>query len=261
MAVTGTITITTVLFLYVARVRWRTPLWILIAGGGALLLVDLMFLAANLTKLLHGAWLPLLIGLVTFTVLTTWQRGSSIVEAARRRAEDPLGEFVGRLALLRPPLPRIPGTAVFLNRGGDATPLSLSANVEHNRALHEHTIVVAVDTPPVPRIPDEQRITVDALGNAGDGIFLVSARFGYMERPNVPAALRLVDPDRTEGSIDIDHASFFLSQIDVCAGPEPTMAAWRKALFIATSHLTADRAGHFGVPVDQTVIIGSRIQI
>jgi KUP system potassium uptake protein len=261
MAVTGTITITTVLFLYVARIRWRTPLWILIAGGGALLLVDLMFLAANLTKLLHGAWLPLLIGLVTFTVLTTWQRGSSIVEAARRRAEDPLGEFVGRLALLRPPLPRIPGTAVFLNRGGDATPLSLSANVEHNRALHEHTIVVAVDTPPVPRIPDEQRITVDALGNPGDGIFMVSARFGYMERPNVPAALRLVDPARTEGAIDIDHASFFLSEIDVCAGPEPTMVAWRKALFIATSHLTADRAGHFGVPVDQTVIIGSRIQI
>ncbi len=87
MAVTGTIAITTLLFLYVAKVRWNTPTWLLILGGGALLLVDLMFLGANLTKLLHGAWLPLLIGLLAFAVLTTWRRGREIVTAARDKAE------------------------------------------------------------------------------------------------------------------------------------------------------------------------------
>ena len=98
MAVTGTITITTLLFFYIARTRWKTPLWLVLSGAGVLLLVDLMFLAANLTKLVHGAWLPLLIAVVAFTVMTTWQRGQEIVTRAREQAEGPLREFVDHLA-------------------------------------------------------------------------------------------------------------------------------------------------------------------
>lgn len=120
---------------------------------------------------------------------------------------------------------------------------------------------MSIDTPPVPRVPDSERITVDDLGSHYDGIFFVSARFGYMERPNVPAALRLVNPADTEGVVDVDNASFFLSRIDLCAGDQPTMAPWRKRLFIATSHMTADAAGYFGLPLDQTVIIGARIEV
>jgi KUP system potassium uptake protein len=260
MAVTGTITITTMLFLYVARVRWRAPLWLLILGGGMLLTVDLLFLAANLTKLLHGAWLPLLIGLLAFTVLTTWQRGRDIVIAARDRAAGPLRDFVRGLAGRTPPLPRLAGTAVFLNRGSATTPLSMRANVEHIRALHEHVVVVSVDTLPIPRVMASERVGVDDLG-VDDGIVFVSVRCGYMERPNVPEALRLVDPALTEGPIDVDNASYFLSKVDVVAGPEPTMAPWRKRLFISISHMTADAAGYFGLPLDRTVTIGSRIEV
>ena len=118
MAVTGTITITTLLFLYIARTRWRWPLWVVIVGGGALLTVDLMFLAANLTKLVHGAWLPLLIGIVAFTVLTTWQRGR--VRRHRRPRQgrgSAAASSSARSTTHTPPLPRIPGTAIFLNRG------------------------------------------------------------------------------------------------------------------------------------------------
>ena len=261
MAVTGTITITTVLFLYVARVRWSAPMWLLIAGGGALLTVDLLFLGANMTKLLHGAWLPLLIGLLTFTVLTTWQRGREIVTQARDRSEGALPDFIRQIAEGRPPLPRLGGTAVFLNRGSATTPLSMRANVEHIHVLQEHVVIVSVDTVPVPRVPDEQRITVDDLGNPADGIFFIAIRYGYMERPDVPSALRLVDPALTEGAIDLDHATYFLSKVDLVAGPEPTMAAWRKRLFIAISHMTADAAGYFGLPLDRTVIIGARIEV
>lgn len=261
MAVTGTITITTLLFLYVAHVRWRAPLWLVIVGGGALLTIDLLFLAANLTKLLHGAWLPLLIGLMAFTVLTTWQHGRMIVAAARDRVEGSLRDFVHGLTERRPPLPRLPGTAVFLNRGGATTPLSMRANVDHIRVLHQHVVIMSVDIPPVPRVPDDERITVDDLGYRDDGIFYVSAKFGYMEHPNVPAALRLVDPGLTEGRIDVDNASYFLSKVDIVAGPEPTMAPWRKRLFIAISHTTADAAGYFGLPLERTVIIGSRIEV
>ena len=261
MAVTGTITITTTLFFYYARTRWAWPLWVVLGGGGVLLLVDLMFFAANLTKLVHGAWLPLLIAIVAYVVMTTWQRGREIVTEAREKAEGPVRGFVESLRDRKPALVRTPGTAVFLNRGKRTTPLAMRANVEHNHALAKHAVIVWLVTEPVPRVPDSDRITVDDLGYSRDGIFHVVARFGYMERPNVPRALGLIDPAQTEGPISVDKASFFLSQLELCAGSKPTMPAWRKRLFIATSYITADAAGYFGLPLDRTVMIGSRIEI
>jgi KUP system potassium uptake protein len=261
MAVTGTITITTLLFLYIARTRWGTPLWLIIPGGGLLLLIDLMFLAANLTKLVHGAWLPLLIALVAFTVMTTWQRGQHIVGRAREEAEGPLREFIDQLGDYDPPLARVPGTAVFLNRGDQTAPLAMRANVEHNHVRHQHVIVMAIETVPVPRIPDSERMEVDALGYAEDGIVHVTARFGYMERPHVCEALRLLDPEQTEGQIAIDDASYFLSKLEVTTGDAPTMSAWRKHLFVATSYLSTDAAAYFGLPPERTVIMGERTEV
>jgi len=261
MAVTGTITITTTLFFYYAHTRWGWRLPLVLIGGGFLLLVDLMFFAANLTKLVHGAWLPLLIGVVAFTVMTTWQKGREIVTRAREKAEGPLREFINGLRDCKPPLVRMSGTAVFLNRGKETAPLAMRANVEHNRVLHRHVIVMSIDTVPVPRLSDDERITIDELGYKRDGVIHVSACYGYMERPNIPAALRLLDPAHTEGNIDVDAASYFLSKLELMAGKEPTMTPWRKRLFIATSYITADAAAYFSLPLDRTVIIGSRIEV
>jgi KUP system potassium uptake protein len=261
MAVMGTITITTLLFLYVARRRWRTPVWLVVIGGGALLFVDLMFVAANLTKLVHGAWLPLLIGVAAFVVMTTWQRGREVVTREREKEEGPLGEFVDGLPDRKPRLLRVPGTAVFLNRGKDTAPLAMRANVDHNHVLHQQVIIIAVNTVSVPRVAASERTTVDALGSANDGIIHVTANYGYMETPNVPHLLRLLDPSHTEGRIALDDASYFLSSIELVVGAEPTMSLWRKYLFIATSHVTADAAEHFALPQDRTVIMGSRIDV
>ncbi|WP_208025712.1 potassium transporter Kup [Amycolatopsis acidicola] len=261
MAVTGTITITTLLFFFIARKKWHPPWWLLVVGGGLLLIVDLLFVAANLTKLLHGAWLPLLIGLTAFTIMITWQRGRAIVTAERERHEGSLREFVDDLRAQRQSLRQVPGTAVFLNRGKETAPLALRANVEHNHVRHEHVVILSIDTEPVPRIADGERTVVDELGYADDGITHVSARFGYMETPDVPGALRLLDPARTEGGLAIDDASYFLSKIELRRGAEPTMAPWRKRLFIATSYITADAAEYFRLPGDRTVIIGSHIEI
>jgi KUP system potassium uptake protein len=261
MAVTGTITITTTLFFYYARTRWRWPLWVVLSLGGFLLLVDLMFFAANMTKLVHGAWLPLLIGVVAFTVMTTWEKGREIVTRTREKAEGPLREFVDGLRDCKPPLVRMTGTAVFLNRGKETAPLAMRANVEHNRVVHRHVVIMSIDTAPVPRLTDDERITIDELGYEQDGIIHVSACYGYMERPNIPAALRLLDPAQTEGHIDVDSASYFLSKLELVAGDEPTMSPWRKRLFIATSYITADAAAYFSLPLDRTVIIGSRIEV
>ncbi len=261
MAVTGTITITTLLFFYLAYTRWRTPLWLVLIGGGTLLLIDLMFFAANLTKLVHGAWLPLLIAIIAFTVMSTWQRGRELVTLAREKAEGPMKQFIDEVTHCDPPLVRIPGTAVFLNRGTETAPLAMRANVEHNRVLHEHVVIMSLETVPVPRIPDSERAQIDDLGYAKDGIFHVNARFGYMETPNVPRTLHLLDPADTEGQIDIEGASYFLSKLELAKGDAPTMTQWRKRLFIATSYITADAAQYFGLPLDRTVVMGSRIEV
>ena len=260
MAVTGTITITTMLYLYMAHARWRVPLWLIVVGGSALLGVDLLFVAANLTKLVHGAWLPLLIAITTFTVMITWQRGSTIVTRKRDIAEGPLDAFVDQLSRRRGLL-RVPGTAVFLNRGSKTAPLALRANVEHNQVLHEQVVIVTIDTLPIPRAHDSERVEVDSLGHADDGIIHVTARFGYMETPDVPHTLHTLEPTKTEGSISMDDASYFLSKIDLVKGDELSMPAWQTNLFVATSHLSADAAEFFCLPQDRTLIMGSRIEV
>ena len=254
MAVAGTIAITTLLFLYIARTHWRAPLWLVIVGGAALLTIDLAFVAANVIKVPYGAWLPLLIAILTFTVLMTWRRGSEIAAAERARIEGPLSEFVAEVLERRPPLAQVPGTAVFLNRATDTAPMALRANVEHNQVLHDRVIVLSIETPPVPRVEENERITVEDL--AGGRILFVVARFGYMEDPDVPEALTRLDPPVEPATV-----SYFLSRADLVPGPAPTMARWRKRLFIATSRIATDSAGYFGLPSDRTAIIGARIEV
>jgi KUP system potassium uptake protein len=261
MAVTGTITITTLLFLYVARYQWHTPLWILLPGGGALLAVELLFLAANLTKLVHGAWLPLLIAIAAFTILTTWQRGRELVTRQRLHDEGPLRAFIDQLHAMKPPLQRVPSTGVFLNRGKATAPLALRANVEHNQILHEHTLILAIETVPVPHVPAAERLTIDDLGYKDDRIIHVTARFGYMDHTNVPGILPLIAKAEIESPLDDDKLSYFLSRIELHRGDTPGMSGWRKRLFLATSRVTADAAEYFELPRERTVIMGSRIEL
>ncbi|MBO0804488.1 MAG: KUP/HAK/KT family potassium transporter [Nocardiopsaceae bacterium] len=283
VAVTGTITITTLLFFYIARNRWHWRLRWIILGAAPLLVVDLLFFAANMIKLLHGAWLPLLVGVVVFTVLTTWQKGRAAVTAQRQRDEGPLQDFVHELHARS--LPRVAGTGVFLNRGKETTPLALRSNVEHNQVLHSHVLIMSVETLPVPHVPVTGRLEIDDLGYDDDEIFHVTARFGYKDVPDVPGLLPMLRsvpvsgrPDPAPGGsgipgacmVDTGRVSYFLSTIDLHLrpatrqpGPEAghELWLWRKRLFIATSRLTADAAEYFQLPRDRTVIMGSRIEI
>jgi KUP system potassium uptake protein len=261
MAVTGTITITTLLFFYVVRQQWGKPLWLVLAGAGGFLTIELLFFAANLTKFFHGAWFPILVAVLVFTVLTTWQRGRVLITARRQQEEGELDAFVQELHDRRPPLRRVRGTAVFLNRGKTTTPLAMRANVVHNRVLHDHAVILSIETPPCPYVPPGERVVIDDLGYADDGISHVSARFGYMDEPNVPEVMALAAEAELEAPIDFDQLSYFLSRIEIRMGNAPGMARWRKRLFIATSRLTADAADFFGLPREQTVVMGSRIEI
>jgi KUP system potassium uptake protein len=261
MAVTGTITITTILFFYVAGRTWRTPWWLLAAGAAILLAVDGLFLAANLTKIVHGAWLPLAIGLAAFTVMTTWQRGRKLVTARRVSMEGPLPDFVERLRAHPETAGVVPGTAIFLNRGSATAPLALRANVENNHVRHERVVIVSVETETVPTVSEAERLTIDDLGYARDGITQVTLRFGYAETADVPAALARLTPQQTEGRLDLDNAVYFLSKVELRAGSGTGLARWRKRLFLATSHIAADASDHFGLPLDRVVLLGAHVEV
>jgi KUP system potassium uptake protein len=261
VAVTGTITITTLLFFYIVRSQWKKPLWMVLPVAAVLLTIDLLFFAANLTKLPHGAWLPLAIGVVVFIVLTTWQKGRALVSRQRMLDEGSLRAFIDELHGKKPPLPRVPGIAIFLNRGKDTAPLALRANVKNNHVLHDQVVIMTITTLPVPHVPEEDRLEIDDLGYQEDRIYHVSARFGYMDTPAVPPLLPLIRQASPEGQLDDGMVSYFLSTIEVRKGNTPGMSRWRKRLFIATTRLTADAAEYFKLPRDRTVIMGSRIEL
>jgi KUP system potassium uptake protein len=222
-AVTGTITITTLLFFYIAARHWHWRPAIIGVGATLLLTVDELFFSANLTKLTHGAWLPLLIGVTVFTVLTTWQRGREQVTVRRQADEGPPQAFIDELHTRKPP--------------------------------------VSVETVPAPHVAEGKRIHVDALGHKDDRISFVSAKFGYMDPINVPSLLPLIRQAGLERPLDTRDVSYLLSTIDLHAGHASGLSRWRKRLFLATSQITADAADYFQLPRDSTVIMGSRIEI
>jgi KUP system potassium uptake protein len=261
IAVTGTITITLVLFLVLARVwgRWRT--WQIVLAAVLFGVVDLAFLGANLVKIFSGGWLPIVVGGLVYTVLSTWHAGRRIVTRNREREEGSLREFIEILRISQPPVVRVPGTAVFLNRNTKTTPLAMRENVEHNRVLHKSVVIVSIETLPVPYIAEEERITIDDLHYRDDGISLVLARYGFQEQADVPALVRQVAATGCETPIDVDDAIYFLSKIEIVQTDAPGMAAWRKQLFLASAHLAADAVDYFKLPRHRTVLLGSAIEI
>jgi len=259
IAVTGTLAIDTILFFVVVRLLWRKPLWLVVLGVAGFLVVDLAFFAANLTKVISGGWFPLVIAALVFGVLMTWRRGRDVVGTKRHEQEGPLLDFVlGLEDADRPPV-RVPGTAVFLNADATRTPLAMRYNVEHNRVLHEHVVVVSVETAGVPHVPEEERMEVDDLLIPDDGIALVKLRYGFQDEPNVPAALREADAHGLQ--VDVDEATYFLSRITISPTGSRGMARWRKRLFTAMSRNAAGRGQYFGLPHDRVVAFGSQIEV
>jgi len=260
IAVTGTLAIDTILFFVVVRTSWKKPFWIVALGCTAFLTVDLAFFSANLTKVATGGWFPLLIGLGVFTVLITWRRGQRIVTRNRTAAEGPLRDFVEEVREMTPPVQRVPGTAVFLNSKIDTTPLALRANVEHNHTMHESIVILSLETFKVPHVPDSERVVIDDLGFTDDGISHVTARYGFQDDHDVPRALALCALEGLESEVDVEGASYFLSQITVVPTRARGMRRWRKRLFAVVARNSANPVEHFSLPVERTLIVGARIE-
>jgi KUP system potassium uptake protein len=260
MAVTGTIAITTILFFVIVRRRWQRPLWLALGGAGLFLTVELAFFGANLTKFTHGAWVPLMIGVILFTVMTTWFRGRELVTAQRFRVEGPLQPFVDGLRGMDPPVIRTPGTGVFMNRGKETAPLSMRACVDHLHALQEHAVILSLENLPTPRIRPADRLEIDDLRYKDDGITFVRAKYGYAEHHDVPALVRQMAEAGVESPFDARDTSFYLSRVELTPGDRPGMSSWRKRLFLVTALISAEPADYFQLPRDRTITLGADIE-
>ena len=259
LAVTGTLILTTTLFLMYAAIAWRWAMWKLVLAGVVFGGIELTYLGANLTKITQGGWLPLLVAALVVTVMTTWQRGRRIITARRIDVEGSLPEFIGMLN--RDRIPRVPGTAVFPHPTKVTAPLALRANVEFNHVLHERVVIVSILSENVPHVPVGERLDIDDLGDAHDGILHLSARFGFQDEQDVPEVLRQACSLSPELDIDPDTALYFLSRIAIERGRASGMSSWRKRVFIGLSRNAATPASYFKLPVDRTVIMGSRIEL
>jgi KUP system potassium uptake protein len=259
VAVTGTLIITTALFLVVARNVWNWAPWRLVLAGVVFGGAEVTYFAANLTKVAHGGWLPLLIAAVIFTVMLTWQRGREIVTARRTDLEGSLTTFVEQL--YRDSVARVPGTAVFPHPTNETTPLAMRANVEHNHVLHERVVIVSVTSENVPHVAPGERLSVDNLGYTDDGIAHLTFRVGFQDDQNIPETLRGVSELGSELDIDPDTASYFLSRVSIRRGRTAGMSSWRKRLFIGLAHNAASPAEYFGLPEDRTIVMGSHIYL
>jgi KUP system potassium uptake protein len=261
IAVSGTFVITTVLFLVVARRRWRWPAWAIWVVGVVFGIVEGTFFVANLSKIHHGGWLPLVIAAGVFTLMTTWNRGREIVTTNRTRDEGLLRAFVTELRDREPPILRVPGTAVFLNASKETTPLAMRANVETNHVLHERTVIVSVVPVDVPHIARRERVDVDDLGYRDDNIVHVNARFGFQDDPDIPDVLRLAEAKGLECDLDIARLRYFLSRINLVVTDAPGMSRWRKKLFVVVARNAASPVEYFRLPHRDTITIGSEIPV
>jgi KUP system potassium uptake protein len=260
IAVTGTLAIDTVLFFVVVRTRWKRPLKVVVLGAVAFLTVDLGFFAANVPKIVHGGWFPLTIAGIVFTVLMTWQRGRQLVTETRTKEEGELRPYVKRLRE-RDDVERVSGTAVFLHANNDTTPLAMRNVVEHNHVLHESVVIISVEIARVPHVGEEDRLEIDELGFADDGITHVRATYGFQDDTNVPAALQMCEARGLERPIDVENASFFLSRMTIVPGKRHGMARWRKRLFIVLARNASDATDYFALPHDSVVSMGSHIEL
>jgi KUP system potassium uptake protein len=262
VAVTGTFILDTILFMAVARLLWRTPKRKIVPVAVLFLTVEVAFFGANVAKVEHGAWLPLVVGVVLALVMINWRRGQSAVTATRVAQEGVLTEFLEGLPDSDPPLVRVPGVAVFLNPSTDTTPLALRAEVEHTHTLHEKVVIVSVETVSIPNVDPFDRFVVEKLGRGLFKVFHLTIRNGYADALNVPEMLRLARKQGLlERSLDLEHASYFVSRIAITPTSAPVFRALRKKLFIAMARNAASPIEHFGLPRDRTVIMGAQIAL
>jgi KUP system potassium uptake protein len=262
VAVTGTFCIDTILFLAVARSMWKVARWKLCLLGAVLLVVELSFFSANVSKVSHGAWIPLCVGLVTALLMITWRHGYQIVTRNRTEEEGDFGSFLDAVRTSADPCHRARGVAVYLSPNKSTTPLALKADLQRHGIFHERVLIVSVAQLSVPHVDPTEQFLVEILGSGTFKVRHVTVRAGYHDVTDIPAALVLARKrGLLERNLDLEHASYFLSQIRVTMTNRPGMNRWQKLVFVAMARNAASPIDTYRLPVDRTTTVGAMIGV
>jgi KUP system potassium uptake protein len=233
---------------------WRWPLWAAALMMAPFVLIDTVFLAATMMKILEGAWVPVLLGAVLVLIVATWQRGTRLLAQKTRRIEVPLATLMQSLE--KKPPHAVPGTAVFLTSDPEFAPTALLHNLKHNKVLHEHNVILTIVTADTPRVPEEERVQMTQMSPR---FSLIALRFGYMETPNVPKALAIA---RKHGwHFDIMSTSFFLSRRSLKPAARSGMPRWQDRLFIGLARSANDATDFFQIPTGRVVEVGTQVTV
>ncbi len=252
IAVTGTMSLTSVLFFAAMYKKWGTFPTACVSLG--FLVIDLAFLGANLSKVASGGWVPLAVAVFLVAVMTSWQRGTEVVSERIRALGVPFDDFITHLQ--RRHIARVPGTAVFLTREALAAPPMLVHYVDHSLALQEHVVLLTVSIEHVPRVNEHARIEIE---DAGHGFLRVRSRYGFMESPDLGHVLSVCQQRGLPGSIE--DATFFVGHSTVLTTGQARMAGWRKSLFELLNRNARPASTHYQLPSTRVVEIGVRIEI
>jgi len=254
IAVTLTMLATTALFYFAARRLWnwsRARAALLCGLFGA---VELAFFAANMLKIVHGGWFPLIVAAALFAVMTTWKRGRLVLWNRLQKVLLPRDRFFEDIAA-NPPR-RVPGTAVFMAGNPEGTPVALLHNIKHNRILHERNFLLTVVTEEVPRVDPSARVTVELLPS---GFQRIVGHYGFMERPDIPLLLAQAPIDG--GKLEIAATTFFMSRETIVVNGREKMAGWRKWLFALMSRNAQTATAYFHIPPNRVIELGMQVQI
>ena len=253
IAVTGAMFIDTILLAAVLLSLWHWPVWKAAPLVALFIVVDMAYLGANLIKVPDGGWVPLAMGLLIFTLLTTWARGRSLMRATMAEGSIPIGIFAKSA---KNSAARVPGTAIFMSSSADGVPSALLHNIKHNKVLHERVLVLTVMVEDVPYIAEGDRTELTDLG---DGFYRIKLRYGFLEETDIPAAL--AEAQMCGGKFDMMQASFFLSRQTLIASKKPGMALWREKLFAWMLRNAATAMEFFKLPTNRVVELGSQVEI
>ncbi len=252
IAVTGTMVVTAVLAFLALRYAWGWSVTKSALVIAPFLVIDLIFLGANLLKVLQGGWMPLMVAASLMVVMLTWQRGMAIVTAKAHREDMPLRAVIDMLE--KRPMERVPGTALFFTGSPENAPSALLHSLKHYKVLHQQNVIVHVVTEDTPKLNDGNRVSIERVS---PHFMRVTMRFGFMEQPNVPRALAAC---RKEGlQFDVMSTSFFLSRRSIKASAHSGMPLWQDKLFIALARSASDATEHFRIPTSRVVEIGSQV--
>jgi len=254
IAVTGTMIITDYFAYLVARHQWGWSRWRALAVFGALLLLDLAFLGANATKIVDGGWFPLVFGGFVFMLLTTWKAGRELVHKRLDTQALLLKDFVP--VIESPDVVTVPGTAVFMTPYIEHVPHALLHNLKHNKVLHERMVIATVSSPAVPRVDEDQRVSVERLSGR---FYRVVISYGFMEQPDVPAALAACASKGLE--FEPMATSYFLGRETVVPDRGGEMPYWREALFATLYRNARTATDFFRLPPNQVVELGTRVSL